>query len=148
MVFVIQHPRQKERWFLGPTGFEAPPGSSFPIDGDIPESLCASFAFAASATGHGPIQAGCIGIIAQLMNPFHKLTFCIVGFLKNKDTNHHFQKVALTTARYKAHCICSYENSQLGPTQKRLPFIYKGDLISNDISCSYISVFTFLPFSM
>lgn len=81
MIFVIQHPRQKQRGFLGPAGFKAPPGSAFPIDRDVPESLGTCFAFTAGPTGHSPVQAGSVSVVAQLMDPFHKLTLCIVGFL-------------------------------------------------------------------
>lgn len=81
MISVIQHPRQKERGFLGPAGFKAPPGSAFPVDRDIPESLSARFAFTASSIGHSPVQAGGICVVAQLVNPFHKLTLGIVCFL-------------------------------------------------------------------
>lgn len=84
MVFVIQHSGQKERGFLCPAGFKAPPGSSFAVDGDIPESLGAGFALGARPAGHSPVQAGGIGVVTQLMDPFHELTLRVVALLGRK----------------------------------------------------------------
>lgn len=84
MVFVIQYSGQKERRYLCPASFKTPSGSSFPIDRDIPESLCAGFALGAGSVRYSPVQTGCVGVITQLVDPLHKLTLCVIIFLKKQ----------------------------------------------------------------
>lgn len=87
MVFAIQYSGQKEGGFLCPACFKAPPGSSFPIDWDVPESLRTGFALGAGSTGYSSVQTGCIGVVAQFMNPLHKFTFCVIVLLESKHDN-------------------------------------------------------------
>lgn len=84
VVFVVQHSGQKERGFLCPAGLKAPPGSSFAVDGDVPESLGAGLALGARPAGDSPVQAGGVGVVTQLVDPLHKLTLRVVALLERE----------------------------------------------------------------
>lgn len=89
MVFVTQHPRQKERGFVRASGFKASPWPPFAVDGNVPLSLGAGPALAAAATSRWSsllcgVVAGGVGVVPQLMDSLHKLTLFVEHFLERR----------------------------------------------------------------
>lgn len=89
MVFVTQHPRQKERGFVRASGFKASPWPPFAVDGNVPLSLGAGPALATAAASWWSrllcgVVAGGIGVVPQLVDSLHKLTLFVKHFLERR----------------------------------------------------------------
>lgn len=81
MVLVAQHSGQEERGLLCAAGLEAPAWPTLAIHRHVPRSLGTRLPLSSWPTGPCAVQAGSICIVAQLMDPFHKLTLCVVVIL-------------------------------------------------------------------
>lgn len=87
MVLVAQHPRQEEWGFISAPSFKASPRPPFPVDGDVPlppDSGSTLAAAAACSRWQGllcEVLSWCIGVVPQLMDPFHKFTLLVENLL-------------------------------------------------------------------
>lgn len=85
MVLVAQYSGQEKRGLLCAAGLEAPAWPTLAIHRHVPRSLGTRLPASPWPTGPSAVQAGSIRIVAQLVNPFHKLTLCIVVLLWDKS---------------------------------------------------------------
>lgn len=85
MVLVGQYPRQEKWSFVSATSFKAPSWSAFSINGNIPLALGYGSPLAAATSCWKRlfcwVMAGCIGVVAQLMDALHKFTLSVEHFL-------------------------------------------------------------------
>ena len=86
MVLVAEHPRQEERGFVRAPGFKASPRPPFAVNGNVPLALGAGPSLAAAAAPWwqrllGGVMARRVGVVPQLVDPLHKLTFFVEHFL-------------------------------------------------------------------
>lgn len=87
MVFVAQHPRQEKRRLVRASGFEASPRPPFAVNGNVPLTLGARSPLAAAAAAPWwqrllcGVVTGRVGVVAQLVDPLHKLTLFVENFL-------------------------------------------------------------------
>lgn len=85
MVLVGQYPRQEKWSFVSATSFKAPSWPAFSINGNIPLALGYGSPLAAATSCWKWllcwVMAGCIGVVAQLMDALHKFTLSVEHFL-------------------------------------------------------------------
>lgn len=85
MVLVAQYSGKEEGGLLCATGFEAPARPTLAIHRHVPRSLGTRLLSSPRPTRPCAVQARSICIVAQLMDPFHKLALCIVVLLWDRS---------------------------------------------------------------
>lgn len=96
MILVRQYPRQEKWSFVSTTSFKAPSWPAFAINGNIPLSFGYCPPLAAAISWWKLLlcwmMAGCVGVVAQLMDALHKFTLSVehfLGYEKNGNSESH-----------------------------------------------------------
>lgn len=82
VVLVVQHAGQEQRGLLRATCLEAPARPALAVHGHVPQSLGAGLALGPRPAGRRAVQPRGVGVIAQLVDPFHELTLGAVALLQ------------------------------------------------------------------
>ena len=82
VVLAVQHAGQEERGLLRAACLEAPAGPALAVHGHVPQSLGAGLAPGPAPAGRRAVQAGGVGVVAQLVDALHELALGVVALLR------------------------------------------------------------------
>lgn len=92
VVLVSQDSRQEKRRLVRAAGLEASPRPALAVNGNVPLTLGAGSPLAASGAAAsrrqrllGGVVAGRVGVVAQLVDPLHKLALFVENFLGGEE---------------------------------------------------------------